>query len=374
MKSAKSKKQKKFSGTTILLNLILGANFASLLLLYVSGYNGLIYPGYYPLFTFISLAFPFFLIINLAFVFFWIVFHTSYIKYSVLGLLIAFYPIRTYIPFNFSSSRPEGCIKVVSYNCKSFAVPRSKDSVRFDNMLAYLSNLDADILCLQEGHYKTDNANGKAIEAALSSWQYIDTIHLEHLNGIVLCSKYPILEKKFIACPSPSHGARLYKLKLPSDTIYLVNCHFVSNSLTPQDKEVYSRIIHNSDSANMKDDTRYLANKVDSAGVKRAIQADTLYKYLKEIQDKPLIVCGDFNDSPLAYPHYKLVRLLNDAYTSSGNGPGLSYNESKMFFRIDNILCSKHWKSYNSKVDKSISSSDHYPIQTYLKLDDKYTP
>ena len=60
------------------------------------------------------------------------------------------------------------------------------------------------------------------------------------------------------------------------------------------------------------------------------------------------------------------LRNLKDAYTMSGNGPGLSYNRSGMYFRIDNIFISDSWKPYGATVDRSIKESDHYPIYCYL--------
>ena len=104
---------------------------------------------------------------------------------------------------------------------------------------------------------------------------------------------------------------------------------------------------------------------------KRSIQADSLARHIqKAMGDGPMprtiIVCGDFNDSPISYSHYRVSRLLKDAYTESGNGFGFSYNRNKMFFRIDHILASPNLKPYQCKVDRSIKESDHYPIYSYF--------
>jgi endonuclease/exonuclease/phosphatase family metal-dependent hydrolase len=57
---------------------------------------------------------------------------------------------------------------------------------------------------------------------------------------------------------------------------------------------------------------------------------------------------------------------LKDAFVESGNGLGISYNQHRMFFRIDHILLSKNLKAYNCTVDNSIDASDHYPIWCYI--------
>ena len=79
-----------------------------------------------------------------------------------------------------------------------------------------------------------------------------------------------------------------------------------------------------------------------------------------------IIVCGDFNDSPISYTHRVVGEGLNDAFVESGNGFGISYNQNHFYFRIDNILLSKNLKSYRCTVDNTIKSSDHYPIWCYV--------
>ena len=116
-----------------------------------------------------------------------------------------------------------------------------------------------------------------------------------------------------------------------------------------------------------KNDFMRLCSKVNRAGQKRAVQVDSLMDYLETLGDVPIIMCGDFNDSPLSYVHHRLTRKLNDAYIASGNGPGISYYRSGMFFRLDNVLCSQHWRSFGAAVKSHYKMSDHYPLEVYLK-------
>ena len=75
-------------------------------------------------------------------------------------------------------------------------------------------------------------------------------------------------------------------------------------------------------------------------------------------------------DTPISYAHRVIEKGLNDAFTKSGRGLGISYNQNKFYFRIDKILASKNLKPYNCTVDRSIKESDHYPIWCYLKKKD----
>ena len=55
----------------------------------------------------------------------------------------------------------------------------------------------------------------------------------------------------------------------------------------------------------------------------------------------PIIVCGDFNDTPVSYTYNKIKGNLMDSFTISGVGIGDSYVKIPMF-RIDYIMYDKN--------------------------------
>ena len=116
-----------------------------------------------------------------------------------------------------------------------------------------------------------------------------------------------------------------------------------------------------------KSGARLLIRKLAEASAIRGSQADSIAQEIASSQHPYIIVCGDFNDTPISYAHRVIGQGLNDTFTQSGRGLGISYNQNKFYFRIDNILASKNLKSYNCTVDRSIKESDHYPIWCYLK-------
>ena len=59
---------------------------------------------------------------------------------------------------------------------------------------------------------------------------------------------------------------------------------------------------------------------------------------------KYLLVCGDFNDSPISYAHHTIGKGLTDAYREAGWGPGFSYNRNFLYFRIDHLFVNKGFK------------------------------
>ena len=97
-------------------NLVAGANIATVALMLLSGFSDRFNPVDYPLLSCLGMAFPIFLLFNLAFLFFWLLFKWKKLWIPVLGYLLAYGPISTYMPLNPRQDVPDNCIKIISYN------------------------------------------------------------------------------------------------------------------------------------------------------------------------------------------------------------------------------------------------------------------
>lgn len=355
-------KKKKRGGTNILtLGLVL-IQTGIFIALFISGFSHLCNPSLCPRLVSASLTFGPLLAAYCGCSLLWLFINRKFFLESLAGILICIVPIRTYCPINISCGKnPKGTIKVMSYNVSNF---RSEDHTEFKSITNYIKDSQADILCLQE----TNTYFQDRIKNAFSEWKYQD-ITLLGSNGLSLYSQFPIIDKCIVRGPDSAHGAIIYRLEKEGDTIVVINSHFVSNAMNEGDKDMYKSIILEPGDKFTKSNVRHLTHKVDKAGVLRARQADKLMPYLHKLKHLPIILCGDFNDSPLSYVHGQFTNILNDSYTRKGIGPGFSYHQSGMYFRIDHILCSSHWGIKKSIVDSSIKSSDHYPIISWLYLD-----
>ena len=99
----------------------------------------------------------------------------------------------------------------------------------------------------------------------------------------------------------------------------------------------------------------------------RAPQADSVAQAIEENRSRYMLVCGDFNDSPISYAHHKIGRGMTDAFSAAGTGFGFSYNQNRFYFRIDHIFSTPAFRVVKCEVDRSIKASDHYPIWCLLE-------
>ena len=361
---------KHFGNFVVLLILAINALFTGLLLL--TAYSPYINPVAHPVQSCLGLTFPIFALINGCFLIFWLVIQQyKAALLPLIGFLLCYSQMRTYLPINFRTDNlPEGSIKFLSYNIMGFDGASKKDGK--NAILTYLKESNADILCLQEyatlesSHHLTQ----KDIERELAAYPYhrINAVGSGsgYTNQIACYSKYPILSARELKYPSDYNGSFIYELKLGEDTITIINNHLESNKLTKADKDIYEDILKSPEKEKVKSGARLLIRKLAEASAIRAPQADTIAREITSTRHPSVIVCGDFNDTPISYTHRIIAQGLDDAFTQSGRGLGVSYNQNKFFFRIDNILISKNLQSYNCTVDRSIKESDHYPIWCYI--------
>ena len=338
----------------------------------VCAYSIYLRPADYPNWSYLGMMLPLFVLATLVFLLIWPFLKWQYCGISLLGIIICWGSIRDYCPINLFKDVPTGkTIDLLSYNVEMFHSYNAEEG-RTD-IVDYIIRTNADVVCLQEA----SGIRGEQLYTSLSTlYPYIETGQ-ELGEDCALLSKFPILSAQQIDLSSSSAKCNSYDLLAYDDTVKIINCHLESYRLNAEDKQLYKQMVKRSvhmkdeqaaDTISMKEGFSWLEEKLATANAARSLQADKLNSIIDNTPNKYIIVCGDFNDSPISYVHKTLTKQLKDAYTESGNGPGWSYNRSGMYFRIDHILISESFISYNAKVDKYGQESDHYPIFCTLEM------
>ena len=366
--------------------LLVAINILLSVAMVVCAFSQYIHPHEHPDISFLGMLFPVFLVLTLLFVFIWIVTPKRKLSLiSITAMLICAGSIRTYCPVNWRSTPPPEAIKVISYNVMGMNSQENWHP-ETSTILQFLLSQDADIVCLQESSSYFDSWKS----LTTSTYPYQKLI-LDKGVKLSVLSKFPILSCERLDYESVNNCSYALTLAVEKkkekeddghrnapDTLLLINNHLESYKLAPQDREDYKDLIRHPEGYEAvirhphhnapEEKSLALIRKINAANAIRSSQADSVAKYVDTHPYKYAIVCGDFNDSPMSYTHYRLTRHLNDSYTRGGLGPGFSYNKSGMFFRIDNILVSPNISVCKSKIDTYSKISDHYPIISWLIL------
>lgn len=348
-------------------------NFIVLALLLCSYFVWNIPPSKNIYLAYFGLGFIFVLIAIILFLFVWL-FSRNWllVAINILVILICIPPIKVYVPLTFSDNTPgQDKIKILSYNVRGFNWKIDKDW-ESNPIFTYLKESDADIICIQE--YLASESQLKATSEKLRKalgYPYAAITPLRPIGGnvygLACFSKYPILNVEKLPLVSDDNGSVLYKIDINGKSISLFNNHLESNKLTSKDKALYATFFKEPNKEALSEVKNNMNDKLGKAFKKRAPQAEMLSKYISEQTSDGIIVCGDFNDTPMSYTYHQISKDLDDAYLENGFGPGITYHENHFLFRIDFILHSKNMKSANFRVDK-VTYSDHYPISTYLSF------
>lgn len=351
------KRVKKFT-----LQMIAGANVASAIIMLLVGNVDKLHPAEHPMLSTLGLIFPLLLLINVGFLAFFAFFKRKYIIVPLVGLLVCYQPVRKYRPMNVSKDVPSGAIKVLTYNVFHFERGDTPEG-ELNPILEYIVASGADIVCLQEGWI-----DAEVLSAVSNAYKYIDSARVDASGEcLVVMSQHPIVGKERIKYPSKGNLSAAFKIKIGKDTVTVVNNHFETSGLSKADRVVFKDMIKGKTGQDsMRVESKRLLVKLSESAKIRAPQAEAVAEYVRRCHGN-VILCGDFNDTPLSYTHHVLEKELTDCYIATGNGPGFSYHHNAIFVRIDNIMCSSDWKPYACKVDKSIGFSDHYPVYCWLE-------
>ncbi len=367
-------KNKKITFGLIVKYIVFATNIIMIGLLLSSFLAWKISPLKTNLFSYIGIGFGAILFINILYLFLWIVIRKwTLALFSLVSLLICTKPITTFFPLHISKKEiPENSIKILTYNVKLFD-NESKKECNKRPLLNYIAETDADIVCLQE-YFVSETGQAfitqNDINKILNQYPYKSIIPLSFSDkyrtlGLAVFSKYPIEKKRKIMFEKSYNGAAVYTVNIEGERYTIANVHLESNQITTEDKQLYSQYIQSDGEVKLEDVTTNIRKRLGRAFRMRANQTALIKKAIAETESDNIIICGDFNDTPISYAYNKLKDGLVDSYASNNFGPGITYHEDFFLFRIDYILHSKNLKASQTRIDK-VKYSDHYPLVTHI--------
>jgi len=355
--------RKFFHHTAVVLNVIVAIPlFISIISVYFN-------PSKYWIMAFPGLGFPYFLLINMVFIIYWIIRLKLTFLISTIAILCGIHHIKNFVQLtcnNDPAGVPSGTISVMSYNVRLFDIYEWSGTKKApQKIISFVMKEKPDILCLQE--FVSGNTTIVPTFDTLPDFGKLNNQYYVPLQtgkkklsyGIVTFSNYPIVNKGFIRFEHTNNFAIFTDLEINYDTLRVYNVHLQSVHFETKNYRFLDSISLNYDEYQIKG-IKDIGRKLKKAYILRSKQADSIAAHISK-SPWPVIVCGDFNDTPVSYAYTTLRKNLNDAFVQSGCGIEYTYPGKFSSFRIDYILHSKNINSYHYRTSK-IDYSDHYPV------------
>lgn len=354
----------------------------------LSAYGGRIDPSISALPGIAVMVMPYLVVASMVVIILWLVgrrWITAGI--GVACLAAAWGPISSAVPFRFprNPKADKETFTLMTWNFlhgEDQNMPREKQ--QGNEALDFIISSKADIVCLQEmvdwDSEEVPNLNdfdAKVREAyPYMAWQ--------QKNDNRILSKFPVrniptteIARRIGYVPDQSiesYGSELrhfsfYEVKIGKRKLLVVNVHFMSPGLSPEERELVTDI-KGVDSA--KESAREFKNsvlgKIQGSLVQHKRDANALVKFIGDY-DGPVIICGDLNDVTESYA-WRVFRKagFSDAYSETGFGPIITYNRHLFWFHLDHILYRGPVRPLSVRK-KGIDTSDHFPLISTFQLD-----
>jgi len=346
-------------------NILLAVNIIAVVGLLCSCFTQYIPPDKWWLPALLGFSYPWLLLVNLLFVVFWLIVKPVNAAYSFLIILAGWGMAGRFIRFP-GHTEEKTDIKVVSYNVKHFTGKGKTASRQFaDNIRDFLIKAEPDIICLQEVLLRNNKVfNLEELRKAFPGFRHYQYARTGSTMGSLTLTRFPIVHMEEIRFENSGNIAICTDILYKKKTIRIFNVHLQSYKIDPDKYDILESVSVYEEKA-MKE-FRELLVKYKKAVQKRSIQSKLIRKKIEE-SPYPVVVCGDFNDTPSSYAYRKTRGKLRDAFMVSGKGIGQTYVGKLPSFRIDYILHGRDFESSSFTIF-DLPYSDHLPISCNLKI------
>ncbi len=329
--------------------------------------------SFWPL-AFFGLMFPALIIIQVVFALIFIALRSKAVVLPIVLIILGWSSItHTFQIPTGSGSRSENqeAVKVMTYNVRLFDIAHYWSKVQDQSLgvFSYIDQMKPDILCFQEfaiqdpGKFSLDFVKSRLSSLPYSAVEYNFT-NQTRKHGLAIFSRYPIISTGHEHFADTKNMMLFCDIRIGSDTVRVYNNHLESIHF---DRDEFQWIDTTTNATRIpRDKITEIVDRMKGAYVKRAGQADLVRK---NIDSSPyeVIVCGDFNDTPVSYAAHRIGSNLYDSFRSGGKWLGITFPNIRAPLRIDYILHSKKMASSDYRIGK-VKFSDHRPVSCAINL------
>ena len=357
------------------LNILTGLGF---LLSCMAGYMN---PSHIWEMGFLGLLFPILLTLTLSFLIFWLLADRRLSLISLVALCVGYHSIYVFFAFHGGQQKdfkkPPGSLTILSYNVHYFDPYNDtpeKNHLTRHLILDLIKSQHPDIACFQEFFTSEDQkkfdfkqyiSDSLGLPYRFFNSDYNSGFDNSH-SGAIIFSRFPIFRSKKIPLISdqPGETAIYADLLIGKDTVRVYTMHLQSIYLNKKDLAGIEQVKQEEDTGFKA--ARSILGKLKKAFIKRGQQATTIAREIAR-SPYPVIVCGDFNDTPNSFAYSTIKGGLQDAFLHRGFGIGPTYISISPTLRIDYIFVDRRFTvNHFLRIPKKLS--DHYPIEVNITL------
>lgn len=338
--------------------LVINALFA--LALIVSTLAGRIAPDQMAAVSILSYGYFLLVLINVVFILVWLFLSRWEFLLSATAIVVrfSFLPLFFQVGGTLEVSAAADNVKVMTFNSHNFAGLDSDTLMTKDSgavlFLSILDEEEPDVLCIQECFAPCNEQVNLIDSLKARGYRHYYGVHGDNPKAAsLLFSRCRIVQGHDM-----DHKSKFYADIVKNGHKFRVCCvHLDSYQLGEADKASLDNLtgLHPDSS------THKLVDKfVETTRRHQAEWNDELLPLIEKTK-VPIIVAGDFNDTPASYIYQQITHHLNDPYVEQGRGFGTTYHGPFPAFRIDFIFHSPELEALSYKRVKT-NISDHYPI------------
>ncbi|MEH6765017.1 MAG: endonuclease/exonuclease/phosphatase family protein [Aequorivita antarctica] len=326
--------------------LIYWGNLLAAFLLLISFVLPYLPPKTFPTLSLLSLVVSLLIIVNIAFAIYWAIQlrRRFFVSFTVLLISYFYFNVFYEVSSEGDASQYKNTLNVLSYNVRLFNAYEKNPITDASKIISeILAEENPDVVFVQE-YYKPNK-----IDFSAYPYKYIHFKSEKAKLGHAFFSKYPLINTGAFDFEHTYNNTIFADVVKGADTIRIYSVHLQSLGIIP-------RVSFLQDSDNEK-----LRKRVSSAFEKQQSQVEAILDH-KQKTSNPVIICGDFNNTPFSYSYRKLKDGMLDAFRERGNGLGTTFEFERFPMRIDYIFASNDFDILSFDTMKK-TFSDHYAIR-----------
>ena len=304
--------------------LVVLLNVFTALLLFLASIARFMNWGILSFLSFLTLLLPHLVLANVFFLVYWGIKGKKQLWLSLSVLFFGFLTQDSFFKiFGSNGQIKKDEIKVMTFNVHGLnGLEWAKNPVSEEEIITFIKQQNADILCMQEFDSRTDKY--------FDTYQYrFKTLNKDEKSPQAIYSKYPMIAKGSLNFPNSGNNAIYADILIGTDTLRVYNVHLQSFSVRPRSfkREAPDRLF------------------------------DRLNRSFKKQQEQSIIVSD----------HASNKGDMIDSFQEKGFGLGSTYDFKFLPFRIDFILADPSLEIMSHK-NFNVRMSDHTPVMASFRL------